>query len=1309
MPHFNSKSNILICTLGLFLYAFFPIISFSQRSEINIPKSFLSDSKSSSNPNTIHLNWHPLAIDQFTEEIKKHYLFFDGCQFSESSSELPVYFKKITLKTNTNEFSIKLINPIYQTLTTKEKNNLNDLLKIGPEILIKTTINYHKKKPYGLISFIPIRKNENTGTYEKLISFEINIQNVENALKNNTAKTIQQFAANSVLATGDWHKLSLSQNGIYKITYSMMVDMGIDIDAIDPQNIRIYGNGGGMLPKLNSIARPDDLLENAIQVFGETDGSFDPADYILFYGESPNHWSYNSTDGRFHHQIHDYSNYNYYFLTTSGGTGLPKRIGAQPSLTTENTIVTSFDDFAYHESDLYNLLISGREWYGEHFDNNISTFSFPFSFPNILDSVYINISLAGRVLSPNNGSFTVKANNNTLSGLNLIVGNVGNGNYLNQKAKLVTDASIFSPTSSSINVEVKFNNSENTSEGWLNYIELNTRRNLVMNGNQMIFRDVQSIGNGNLSKFVVNGIVNPVTVWEITKPANAISQQYNQNGSTLDFILQTDSLREFLIFNSASFLTPNLVGQVSNQNIHGTIGQPDFVIVTHPDFINEANSLASFHENTDSLNVAVVQTYQVFNEFSSGSQDVTAIKDLMRMLYERAIDSTELPKYLLLFGDGSYDNKNQTSTNTNFIVTYQSPNSINPISSYVSDDYFGLLDANESESPSDDIDIGIGRLPVKTQSEAQDVLNKILHYEDASTMNSWRNELCFIADDQDNNLHINDADGIATLLDTTYPDYNIDKIYLDAYVQNSTPAGQRYPDVTDAINRKMENGALILSYTGHGGELGWAHERILENADINSWTNYNNMPLFLTATCEFSRFDDPDRTAAGEYVFLNPIGGAIAMLTTVRLVTSGSNKTLSTNFFKTVFKPINGNMPRLGDVCMKTKNLSGNGVNSRKFVLIGNPAQRLAYPKHIIITDSINHVAISGASDTLKALSKVTISGHIERKGGGNFVDFNGTLYPTVFDKASSITTLKNDPTSNAKNFFLQKNALFRGKASVVNGAFSFSFIVPKDIAYQPGFGRISYYAENGETDANGPYEDFIIGGTSSNIEQDNTGPEVRLFLNDTNFVDGGLTDENPILLAYISDEHGINTTGNGIGHDIVAILDEESDNPIILNEEYEADRDSYKSGSLQYPFSDLSEGVHKLSLKVWDVYNNSTQVFTDFIVAKSANLALSHVLNYPNPFTTYTEFWFEHNKPGESLDIQIQVFTISGHLVKTINTNIVTQGFRPNPSQWPALQWDGKDDFGDKIGRGVYVYHLKVRTATGDLANKYEKLVILN
>jgi len=1254
----------------------------------------------------IHLKWQPLLKDRFTEELIIYSLYFQGAKYEGLSVELPIYTKRIEVPSGNSIITAQLSQENYEEITSVDASMLRDLSQVGEQIEITTAIKWHRKRPHGVVSFMPIRVNPTSGKYEKLVSFKLTTSFSPGVQAKHGGFKTSSWAANSVLATGTWYKISVNQTGVHRINYQTLIGMGIDVGAINPQNIRIYGNGGGMLPKKNSDFRHDDLVENAIQIVGELDGSFDGADYILFYGESPNKWTYNSTDGRFHHQPHDFSKNTYYFLTTDGGSGIPKRINLQPSTSGENVTVTSFDDFLYHEQDLVNLIKSGKEWFGENFDI-LPSYSFPFSFPNWVSSspIYLKASLVGRAVLPVTGfSFNISAPN---LNLNLTGGNVGNGDYLKSFGFIDTEETTFSPNSSSFTIKVTNSNAGAT--GWLDYLELNARRALKMSGNQMPFRDIASTAAGNVAKYIIANSTSSIQVWDVTDPTTVTLQESFFSGSTTEFTIGADSLKEFIAFNGNTYYTPKFVAEISNQNIHGTIGQPEYVIVTHADFLVEANELAYFHSSRDGMDVAVVQIHQLYNEFSSGAEDVSAIKELMRMLYKRAVDPADMPKYLLLFGDGSYDHKGRLPINTNFIPTYQSANSIHPVYSYVSDDFFGLLDDTEGESANDPVDIGIGRIPVTSKAQAQIILAKIKHYHEPVTMGSWRNVLCFIADDEDGNIHLNDADGIASSLAIAYNDYDIDKIYMDAYNQESTPGGQRYPDVTAAINKRVQSGALIITYTGHGGELGWAHERVLENSDINSWNNYDNLPLFLTATCEFSRFDDPERTAAGEYVFLNSNGGAIAMFTTVRLVTSGANKTLTTDFYKHVFNPINNEMPRLGDVYRLSKNESNLGINSRKFVLLGDPAMRLAYPVHIVLTDSINHQAIAGTSDTLRALAKVTISGHIEHINGGKFTNFNGTVYPTVYDKAVTITTQGNDPESNVTTFDLQKNALFRGKASVVNGNFEFSFVVPKDIAYQPGRGKISYYAENGITDANGPYEDFIIGGTSSNIEIDLTGPQVRLFLNDTNFVDGGLTDENPILLAYIYDEHGINTTGNGIGHDIVAVLDGKTDNPIVLNDDYEADRDNYKSGSVTYPFSRLADGPHSLSLKVWDVYNNSTQVITDFVVAKSAQLALSHVLNYPNPFTTYTEFWFEHNKPGEQLQVQIQVFTISGRLIKTINTDIITQGYRPDPGQWPDLQWDGKDDFGDNIGRGVYVYNLQVRSASGDYANQYEKLVILN
>jgi len=1267
-----------------------------------------------------NIKWKGIRTAQYTEILKEQYLHFEGATYGDENRQLPIFIKRARLNAGVSAIKVEITDDIYEELTSDEVKTLKELASVGPDIVPTAKVVFFRKAPYSHISFVPLRKNPSTDSYEKLLSFNLKVTPVDYTQQNAKKKKSAQYAANSVLSSGSWYKISVEKDGVHKIDYSFLQSLGISVSSINPKNIRICGNGGGMLPLSNAVFRHDDLVENAIQVVGESDNSFDQNDYILFYAQGPNQLIFSSADSQYYHQNHWYSDKSYYFLTVSGGSGTPKRIATQSSSPISNTSVVSFDGYAYHENDIYNLIKSGREWYGEKFDGNNPKATFPFTIPNVASDVTLKVSVVGRAEAPDLSDFTVLVKNGTtlLAKVDLNTGNVP-GNYLNEYGKLVNAEATFS-SSDNISVEISFNDyGQLSTMGWLNYIELNARRTLKMYGDQMQFSDQMSVGPGNISKFSLSNASSSVVVWEVTDPTDVKEQATTLAGTILEFTLPTDSLRKFITFNGGTFSTPANAGAVAWQDIHGTIGQPDFVIVTHPNFLSEANRLANFHRSKDNMEVSVVTTTAVYNEFSSGAKDITAIKDLMRMLYNRATDPAEMPRYLCLFGDGSYDNKNRLSGNTGYIPTYQSANSLHPVVSYVSDDYFGLLDDNEGEGTIDNVDIGIGRIPVRTASEATTAIDKVFHYYSSNAMGSWRNFVCFVGDDEDSNIHIDDADGIAIMVDTTYDDYDVDKIYFDAYKQESTPGGQRYPKATEAINRRVEKGALIINYTGHGGELGWAHERCLENTDINSWQNINNLPLFVTATCEFSRFDDPGRTAAGEYVYINSSGGGIALLSTVRLVTSGANKALTQNFYAVVFESINGEMPRLGDLSMRTKNKTGGfGGNTRKYALLGDPALMLAYPKHEVFTDSINGQAVLWAKDTIKALSKVTISGHVAYDTGGKYTTFNGTVYPTVYDKASTIQTLVNDPYdpdnptesySVAKNFTLQNNVLFKGKASVVNGEFTYSFYVPKDIYYQNGFGRISYYAENGVTDANGPYEGFIIGGSASNIAIDNTGPEIDLYMNDSNFVFGGITNESPSLLAYVFDEHGINTTGNGIGHDIVAILDKDESNPIVLNDDYEADRDSYKRGTISYPFSKLEEGMHNLSIKVWDVYNNSAQAYTEFVVAKSAELALSHVLNYPNPFSTYTEFWFEHNRPNENLDVQIQIFTVGGKLIKTLNANVFTAGFRPDPQQLPELQWDGRDDFGDKIGRGVYVYHLKVRAEDGTLADQYEKLVILN
>jgi hypothetical protein len=567
----------------------------------------------------------------------------------------------------------------------------------------------------------------------------------------------------------------------------------------------------------------------------------------------------------------------------------------------------------------------------------------------------------------------------------------------------------------------------------------------------------------------------------------------------------------------------------------------------------------------------------------------------------------------------------------------------------------------------------------------------------------WRNRITFVADDEDGNTHVNQADQLAVLMDTTYRNFNINKIYFDAYVQQSTPGGQRYPEVTRDINNDVNRGALIMNYTGHGGEVGWAHERVLGLSDIASWTNTDNLVAFVTATCEFSRHDDPGRVSAGELTLLKPDGGAIALFTTTRLVYSAPNFTLNRNFYLNLLTDQPWGEPTMGDVIRMTKVASGGSVNNRNFVLLGDPAQRLSYPLENVMTATINGISVQQQMDTINALQVVTVTGRMMDRNGQPMPNFNGILYPTVFDKASTVTTLGNDPASQPRPFLLRSNILYKGKASIVNGEFTFQFMVPKDIAYSYGFGRISYYAEGEGVNAAGHFQDFVVGGSYAGATADDRGPGIKVFMNDESFVFGSTTDENPIMIAVLTDSSGINTVGSGIGHDITAIHNGNTSATIVLNDYYEADLDSYKSGRVAYPFRSLPEGTHNVRFKAWDVHNNSSEVYVEFIVAQSAVLALDHVLNYPNPFTTRTQFMFEHNQACNSLDVMVQVFTITGKIVKTIHETVLTNGFRGDP-----IYWDGLDDHGQQLGRGVYIYNLQITTPDGQKAEKMEKLVVL-
>ena len=630
-------------------------------------------------------------------------------------------------------------------------------------------------------------------------------------------------------------------------------------------------------------------------------------------------------------------------------------------------------------------------------------------------------------------------------------------------------------------------------------------------------------------------------------------------------------------------------------------------------------------------------------------------------------------------------------------------------SSFASDDFFGLMDPSEGNIFSDfgGIDIAVGRMLVNNVQQADEMVNKVIEYHDLKSYGNWRNSFVLVSDDSD---QVSDAtlqnrqNILADAIALEKPFLNVNKILLDSYIQEASAGGSRYPKARTDFFNAFEKGALVFNYLGHGGEDGLSSERIWEKSDGQSLSNQYKYPLFITITCEFSRFDNPFRPTAGEYTYWNPKGGAISMITTIRSIGQFSAENFNDTLTKNLLSYGSSQYTSIAEALRISKNSNPNSATNVVFY-IGDPALMLAVPKPKIRLTKVNNVDATQVIDDFKSLSRIKLNGEVTDENNNLLTNYNGEVSTIIFDKTISRTTNNNDGNSPVLTFNVLGETIFRGNASVTNGQFEFSFVVPRDIRIPLANGRISFYAKKNQILQNETgYDSSIkIGGINENAISDNISPRVKLYMNDETFVSGGTTNESPFLVALLEDENGINTA-SGIGHDIVAILDGDVSNPFVLNDYYQTKLDDFTHGTLRFPLRNLAPGLHTITFKAWDVYNNPTTAEIQFIVVGDETITLTHVLNYPNPFVSYTEFWFTHNRPYEPLEVQVQVMTITGKIVWTKNQIITTEGFLSK-----EITWDGKDDFGDKIGKGVYVYKLTVKSSlTNKKTEKFEKLVIL-
>ena len=1093
------------------------------------------------------------------------------------------------------------------------------------------------------------------------------------------------YANHSVLSTGKWFKVGIAETGMQKLTYSDLSSLGMEVDRLNPRNIRIYHNGGGTLSELNADPRIDDLMEIPVLVYGESDGKFDRDDYILFYAQGPVTWKYAFNTQSFVHQQNAYDDYSYAFITADLGPG--RRIETETAPGGAGEDVDEFLDYQLYEKDNYNIINGGRTYYSDIIEGN-GSLSLNFDFKNAKTNrdCKIRLNLAGRNFSP--ASFRLLVNGDQTQVFNITPTAPGSDHAFAYESSGAVAA-----TMTGDNLKVTLTHvgvSGTTSIGYVDYVSVNAWRALKFTAQQMLFRNPEAVDSGKVYRYKITGASSALQVWNITDSVCPRKVNGQLSGSVYSFKVSGNARNEFVAFDGSGFYVPELLGEVANQDLHGDRNY-DYLMVVYPDFIEQAERLKSIHAVYDpDLEIKIVTPEQIYNEFSCGAQDVTAIRDYCRMLFR---DDRPL-RYLLLFGDASFDYKNRRGI-VNFVPTYEKPIASSIQASIVTDDYFCFMDDDEGSLSRSKPDIGAGRFPVSTLEQATQMVDKVENYLalNESSMQPWRNVITFMCDDAQSNQFFDHSEAFARQIkETGGRNMLVDKIYLDAYNQENTPNGQLAPEVNMALNNRMEKGTLVLNYVGHGGEVQLAEERILKRSDVNSWRNGPKYPLMITGTCEFSRYDDHDRTSLGEYAFLSQYGGMVAMFTTSRVTQAEANKRFITEVYNHLFEIENGQRLRLGDVFRMAK--SYGNENERIYVFFGDPALRLPLPKWTVETTRID--------DTLKALQPATIEGEVRDQYGQVASSFNGVVYVSVYDKETVYST-KGDENTPVKEFTLRQSVLFNGKAEVVDGRFSIDFIVPRDISYRFGNGAISYYATDYVNDASGLYEDVIIGGNYDDAVMDENPPQVRLYIDDEHFVSGGITGDSPTLIAYVSDESGINTTGAGIGHDIVATLSGPLNESYVLNDYFEADMGSQGNGVVNYRMQNLPEGEYILTLKVWDVYNNSGVSSIVFNVVSSLRMVLEEPVCAPNPVAGETSFSFGHNQIGNNMDVQIQIFDMMGRRVAMLHQQVAGTSARTNP-----IPWNGCAQNGSPLPSGVYVYCITATNDQGETASITSKFVIL-
>ncbi len=1143
------------------------------------------------------------------------------------------------------------------------------------------------------------------------------------------------------LSTGTWYKIPIGKRGVYQLNTNYLSQLGIDVDAINPRNIQLWGTDGYVLPESNSDERPE-FSQIPILVEGESDGSFDTSDRVIFYGNSP-HEEFRIGNS-FTHSIHPYSDSTYVFLTVGNSQG--DRLSIVNSGLTPTRTITSFDDFIWKEEELTKTETkqkSGRYWLGQTIPataTNQLVNVFQDTLPDIDTTVPALLSGQIYLRSETTASFDMNFNNSPFRSFSIGRLSSDYGSYEGASARSYrfnNQEAVLTSSDGILSLDLMMENTDSGTNAFIDYFRLVVHRKLTAKNNRLFFFAPSDGSATEMTDFRISGFSNIPYVMDVTNPTQP--KLLEVTSSTEEYSLVYNSDPQTKIIAQSALFTPVMGTSIANQNLHATSFYPDYIIITSERFLDYAEELANHRAQRDGLTPVVVTQNQILNEFSSGVKDPTALRDFLKHLWDVAVaDGENPPKYLLLFGDATYDTKNIISNSfTNDVLTFQTSESIHRTNSFGSDDYFGLMDDSEGTlNSSARIDLGIGRISAQTRSEAAIAIDKIKRYENPANDGDWQNLFTFAADDdlpepeRNKDLHVENADGTVRRMNLNEVGGRAKKIYLFDYPEEITGAGRQLPAATRDFINTINSGTLIMNYSGHGNAQNLTDEELYSSDYISQLTNRNRLTVFVTATCQFGRYDDINNQSGAERLVFTDNGGAVASFTTTRVVyTSGSSTSLNYGLNiqlsqNMIARNDEGESLTFGEIFLRTKNTRvGSENNSRKFILIGDPALKFALPDKKAEVEAINGIDVASEDTvlTIKALDQVTLNGAIKNAEGEIESDFNGEVVVTLFDAPRTVNIptdrewydepndcYLNSGTVRECTYEVENDILFKGKTLAENGQYSLTFIIPKDISFSDSLGRILIYAKNGENTASGAYTNVIFNGVNTEAVDDGKGPKLDVYLNDQTFINGSLANDSPNLIVELSDSSGINTTGTGVGHEIIATIDTKPQQTFVLNEFFEGTLNDYTSGRIEYPLENIPEGNYALKVRAWDVHNNPSEQEVFFQVADQEDLVVDNIYNYPNPMNNVTSFTFDHNQQGNPLDVDIRIYTLSGKPVHRIEEYIPPSN---TLSSYASIPWNGRDRDNDRLGNGTYIYVLRVATDTPEgrkTAEKIEKLVII-